>query len=96
MGGLENDGVGHTTATAALLPTVAGGIVNFAAAKGVITPISAASPNPIGAANYTTDLYAFNTTGGTVSLTLHNGGDRALPGVTDATPTHRQHAHDPQ
>ena len=81
--GLVDDGVGHTTATAGLLPTT-GTAVNFAAARGVIIPSSASSPTPIGASNYTADDYAFNSSGGTVSLTLHNGGSRATVGTADA------------
>ena len=86
MGGLEDDGVGHTVATAALLPTT-GTTVNFAAAHGVIVPASSASPNPIGVSNYTADVYAFNSSGSAVTLTVNNGGSKVLPGTADAAPT---------
>ena len=84
--GLSDDGVGHTTAAATALPTT-GTTVNFAAAHGVIIPTTAANPNPIGAANYTADVYAFNATGAAVSLTVHNGGSKVMPGTVDASPT---------
>ncbi len=84
---LVDDGVGHTLANAAFLPATVSGIVNFAAAKGTILPVKSASGyTPIGVANYTTDLFAFNASGGTVSLVLHDGADRVLPGVTDHSP----------
>ena len=84
---LAEDGAGHTLATAGLLPTRPGGVVNVAAARGTIVPVSATAGNPIGVANYTSDYFAFNSSGSSVSLTVHNGGSRVTPGSTDLAPT---------
>ena len=83
---LVEDGVGHSAATAALLPT-SGTAVNPVAARGVIVPVTAAAAANVGAANYKADYFAFNTAGGAVSLVLHDAGSRITPGTADPKST---------
>ena len=80
------DGVGHTMAAATAVP-MAGSLVNFATAKGIITPASTTAPDAIGAANYTSDFYQFNSGGGSVTLTVHDGAERVAVGTADFGPT---------
>lgn len=77
-----DDGNGHTQITAMPLP-LNGTAVNFNAAKGVIVPASSTNPNPIGVPNYTTDFFSFASTGGTLNVTLFDGGERITPGTPD-------------
>ena len=82
MGGYINDGIGHTTATATALP-LTGNSVNYAAAKGIITPTSTSSPTPIGVSNYTTDYFSFHSAGGAVTLTVYDGTEYLTSGTQD-------------
>jgi autotransporter-associated beta strand protein len=82
MGGFINDGIGHTVAAATPMP-LSGSAVNYSLAKGVIVPVSASSPAAIGAANYTSDYFAFTSPGGVISLTANDGGERVTPGTAD-------------
>ncbi len=82
IGRYVNDGIGHTLATATLLP-VSGNNVNAALAKGIIVPASTTSPTPIGASNYTSDFFRFYANGGVVSLTAHNGSEFLSAGTAD-------------
>jgi hypothetical protein len=88
MGSYINDGIGHTRATATPLP-ITGSNVDYTLAKGIITPNSTSSPTPIGTANYTSDFFAFHTTGGTVTLAAHDGTEFLTPGIADPSPTLR-------
>ncbi len=82
IGGFVNDGIGHTLATATTMP-LSGTTINAALAKGIITPISTTSPAPIGASNYTTDFFKFYSSGGTISLTAHDGTEFLTTGTAD-------------
>lgn len=82
MGALFDDGIGNTFATATALP-MNGNTINFNLAKGVIVPTNGTNPNPIGAANYTSDFFTFSTTGGLVSINLVAGSQFITPGVAD-------------
>ena len=82
MGGFVDDGIGHTLATATPMPLI-GSTVNFAQAKGVITPASTSNPTPIGPSNYTTDFFKFHTNGGAVSLTVYDGSEFITAGTQD-------------
>ncbi len=86
MGPLLDDSIGHTTTAATLLP-VSGTTVDYMRARGIIEPASSSSPNPTGVGNYTKDLFSFASTGGAVSLTVHNGSERITPGVADGGAT---------
>ena len=88
IGGLVNDGIGHTLATATLMP-LSGSNVNAALAKGIIVPASASSPTPIGASNYTTDFFQFHTNGGSISLTAYDGSEFLTAGTADPGATLR-------
>lgn len=83
---LIDDGIGNTLATATPLPLVGNAIdVNSPLSKGVIVPLSESNPNPIGVSSYTQDWFSFFTNGlDAISLTLVNGTDFLVPGVTDA------------
>ena len=60
-----------------------GSTVNYAQAKGIITPTSTTSPTPIGASNYTTDFFRFHTNGGAVSLIVNDGSEFLTAGTPD-------------
>lgn len=85
---LVNDGIGHTRATATVLP-LTGTSVNSILAQGVIVPASESSPNPTGAANYTHDWFSFNSNGAPITLTATNGTEFLVPGVADGVGTLR-------
>ncbi|MGC4030196.1 MAG: PEP-CTERM sorting domain-containing protein [Tepidisphaeraceae bacterium] len=78
-----DDGQAHTLAAAKALPTFDDGTVNYTLAKGVIMPSSTASPAAIGASNYTSDFFSFQTAGGLVTLTANDGGELITAGVAD-------------
>jgi hypothetical protein len=97
--GYVDSGIGHTFATATPLP-LSGRNVNPAAASGVISPtgtgpsfdpnVVTVDANPIGASNYTNDIFAFASDGVTpISLTAHDGTDLLSPGTADPSPTLR-------
>jgi hypothetical protein len=88
IGGFVEDGIGHSLATATLMP-LSGSTINAALAKGIITPASTSSPTPIGASNYTTDYYRFHTDGGLIVLTAHNGSEFLNVGTADPGATLR-------
>ncbi len=83
--GLVNTGIGRSFDTATAL-SLTGSPLD--AMRGVITPLSAANPDPLGIANYSRDFFRFSlATPGSVSLSLLNGGDWinrgvAAPGAT--------------
>lgn len=79
---LADDGVGHAFATATALP-LAGPAVLPAMARGILTPASLSSPNPIGADSYTRDYFRFTSTGGMASLTVWDGSEYGQAGVAD-------------
>lgn len=85
MGGLRDDGIGHSFVTATSLAVTAGGTIDVtaAASKGVIVPSSSTNPNPTGVDSYTKDLFRFATLGGALSLTLHDGDSLLQAGVAD-------------
>ncbi len=88
---VADSGIGHTIAAATALPVVSGS-VNMASPlhRGCISPASAATPLPIGAANYTTDFFSFSSNGtSTITLTLHDGNDLLVPGTADNAATLR-------
>ena len=60
-----------------------GNAINFNLGKGVIVPTNTVTPNPIGAANYTSDFFSFSTTGGLVTLNHVAGSEFITPGVAD-------------
>ncbi len=82
MGGLLDDGIGHSFATATTL-SLTGTTVNPGVSKGFIKPSSNANPTAIGEGNYTSDVFAFASTGGVVSLTATDGSQYITPGVAD-------------
>jgi hypothetical protein len=83
IGAFVDDNVGHTRPTATALP-FSGTNINAAAAKGVISPASAATPNPIGVNNYTNDFWSFSTgTTSNVQVLLNSGGERLTAGTAD-------------
>lgn len=89
MGDYVDDGIGHSPADATFLPLL-GSAVDPAAAKGIIVPASATSPNPIGVENYVPDYFWFRTDGaGTITLSAVDGGSRLTPGVADPGATLR-------
>jgi hypothetical protein len=83
VAGFVDSGIGHTLATATPLP-LTGNTIDFATAKGLITPNST-TPNPLGEANYTTDFFqfTFDAGGGHVNVTLHSGRSTITPGAAD-------------
>jgi len=83
MNGFVDDVVGHNQITATPLP-LNGSSVNPALAHGWITPVSAANPNPIGAGNYTTDFFSFQSDGvNPISLTANDGTEFLNVGAAD-------------
>lgn len=82
MGNFIDDGIGHSLATASLLP-LTGSNVNNTQAKGVIVPKDNANPTPIGSANYVSDFFKFHTNGGAVTLTATDGSQNITPGTAD-------------
>lgn len=82
IGGFVDDGIGETIATATQLQ-VSGGIINPLLNQGVIVPVSATNPNPIGVDNYTKGYYSFFTTGGVNSITVNAGTQWLATGVAD-------------
>jgi hypothetical protein len=88
IGGFVEDGIGHSLATATLMP-LSGGTINAALAKGIITPASTASPTPIGASNYTTDFFRFHSDGGPITLVAHDGSEFLSAGTADPGATLR-------
>ena len=86
IGPLVDDGVSHAITSISQL-ALKGSTVNAGLAKGVIEPANSALPNPTGVANYTTDLFAFQSSGGTVSLSAVDGGERLAAGVSDGGAT---------
>ena len=98
IGALADDGIGHSLVTATALAVSANGTVNVNAAssKGFILPKAStnysAGTGPIAggdSVNYTTDFYAFSTTGGTLSLTANDGNSLLAAGVADPGATMR-------
>ncbi len=86
---LVNDGIGHTLATATLLPVV-GDFVDFNLATGVIVPNSEANPLALGAGNYTKDWFTFTLgTASSIVLTANDGTQFLTPGVADGIGTLR-------
>jgi autotransporter-associated beta strand protein len=88
IGGFVEDGIGHSLATATLMP-LSGSTINAALAKGIITPASTAAPTPIGASNYTTDFFRFYTSGGPISLVARDGSEFLTVGAADPGATLR-------
>jgi hypothetical protein len=82
IGGYVNDGIGHSLATASILP-LNGSSIDYATARGIITPISTSNPQPIGESNYTSDYFLFHTNGGQITLTVNNGTEFLKPGTAD-------------
>ena len=82
MGGLQDDGIGHSLATATAL-AASGGVVDTLASSGFIVPTSSSSPTPLGVDSYTKDVFSFNTDGTALSLTLNAGAQRIKAGVAD-------------
>jgi hypothetical protein len=83
MSGFVDDAIGHTRITA-IPVTLAGSAINPGVTRGWITPVSAASPNPIGAGNYTTDFFSFASDGVTpISLTVNDGTELLNVGTAD-------------
>jgi hypothetical protein len=82
IGGYVDDGIGHSMATATPLPFT-GSSVDPALAKGIITPLSTASPTPIGVTNYTRDYFLFRTNGGQINLTVYDGSEFLTTGTAD-------------
>ena len=77
------DGNGHTRLAATPL-SLMGSAVDLNLDKGVIVPTSESNPNPMGAANYTTDWFSFLSNGTTpISLTANDSTDLLTPGVAD-------------
>jgi hypothetical protein len=78
---LKDDGNGHTTATATAL-AFSGTSVDGTKSKGYLNPASSATPNPIGASNYTKDDFSFSLgSAGTLTLTVNDGGQWLTNGV---------------
>lgn len=76
---LVDSGYGHSFDAATAL-SLTGAPLD--AVSGVIVPLSASAPNPLGIENYTRDFFRFSLAApGTVSLSLLNGGDWITPGV---------------
>ena len=83
MGGYVDDAVGHNRITASPLP-LAGGAIDPNLARGWINPVSLASPNPLGAGNYTTDFFSFQSDGiNPISLTVTDGTEFLAVGSAD-------------
>lgn len=82
INGYVDDGIGHTLSTATPLP-LTGDTVDFSAAQGVIVPLSISSPDPIGAAHYTSDYFSFFSDGQSITLTVNNGTQFLQPGIAD-------------
>jgi hypothetical protein len=83
MNGFVDDAVGHNHITATPLALV-GSAVDPNLARGWITPVSAANPNPIGANNYTTDFFSFASDGvDPISLTVNDGTEFLNIGTAD-------------
>ncbi len=82
------DGIGHSFATATLLP-LAGTSVDSTLAKGVIVP-TATAPDPLGINNYSKDYFRFSMgTAGAITMNLANGGDWLTPGIASIGATLR-------
>jgi hypothetical protein len=82
IGGYVNDGIGHSLATATPLP-LNGTSINYAVAKGIITPTSTSNPQPIGESNYMSDYFLFRTNGGQITLKVNDGTEFLNPGTAD-------------
>ena len=79
---LVNDGIGHTRLTATPLSLNGSNLIPNND-KGIIVPSNSTTPNPIGVSNYTTDFFSFNSTGGTLNVTLFDSAERITPGSPD-------------
>lgn len=97
MGAFQDDGIGHSLATATQLAINGTGVVNSGLAKGWIMP-KASTNYSAGAGgtattgdatNYTTDLFKFRASGGTISLTANDGTSYLQTGVADPGATMR-------
>ena len=88
LGGYVADGIGHTRLAATPLPLL-GGAVDASVAKGVIVPLSSTDPNPIGAGNYTSDVFSFHSVGTLFTLTVNDGSEFLTTGIADPGATLR-------
>lgn len=85
---LEDDGIGHTFATASSLAINLDGTVNVASSnsEGFIVPTAASGYST---SDYTKDIFAFSASGGALNLTVNDGNDFLTPGVADPGATMR-------
>lgn len=86
IGGLLDDGIGHSLASATPLPlTATGGVttVDFTRAAGTILPTNGGANGAMGSDNYTRDFFAFDSLGGSITLSARNGTQFLTPGVAD-------------
>ena len=88
MGPLQDDGIGHTGATATALAINADGTVNVAStrSKGFVVPLASTGYS---ADQYMKDVFSFSTAGGLVTLTANDGTDWLQAGVADPGATMR-------
>lgn len=82
MGGLIGSSFGQSFSTATPLPVI-GNTVDFNLASGIIVPKNGGANGPLGVDNYTSDYFAFNTLGGSVSLTVNEGTQFLVAGQAD-------------
>ncbi len=82
IGGYYEDGIGNSFATATSI-ALSGGVIDSSLAKGVVVPLAASNPNPIGEANYQGGYYRFSTGGGAMNLRATNGSSFLQSGVAD-------------
>ena len=88
IGGLLDDGIGHSLATATSLAVAADGTVDLtsSARKGFILPLASTG---YAATAYTQDIFRFGSKGGLVTLTANDGTDFLTAGVADPGATMR-------
>jgi hypothetical protein len=89
MGGVLDDGFGHTMGTASIMPVNSNGTIDTSRTKGWIMPKASTGYSAIGESSYTTDWFKFGSTGGNVSLTAHDGTSFLQNGVADPGATMR-------
>lgn len=82
MNGFVDDGIGQFMAAATPIPLILDA-VDYTSAKGIIHPDSASNPQPMNAADYTSDWWVFSTDGGPITLSSVAGRSTINPGVAD-------------
>jgi len=89
IGPLLDSGVGHTMGSATALVVNPDGTIDSGAAKSWIMPKASTGYSAVGENSYTKDYFSFQSNGGFISLTAHDGSSFLQEGVADPGATMR-------